>query len=55
MVQNFTAGLVLTVIGLVGYVAGIQFQYPGRAFSITAMILGITLLSMPKYQSGEYS
>lgn len=55
MVQKYTAGLVLTGIGLVGYVAGIQFQYPGRAFTITAIIVGITLLSMPKYQTGESS
>lgn len=55
MVQTYTAGLVLTAIGLGGYVAGIQFQYPGRAFSLTAIIIGVTLMSVPNYRTGGAS
>lgn len=40
------AGLVLTVLGLLGYGAGILAAYPGRAFSVTAVMLGITLLAI---------
>lgn len=40
------AGLVLTVVGLVGYGAGILTSYPGRAFSVVAVMVGITLLSI---------
>lgn len=55
MVQSYTTGLILTAIGLAGYLAGIQFQYPGRAFSVTAIMLGITLISIPKFRSGDSS
>lgn len=37
------AGLALTALGLVGYVVGITTPYPGRAFSLTAIMIGITV------------
>lgn len=40
------AGAVCTVGGLAGYVAGIVIPYPGRSFSITALMIGITLLAI---------
>lgn len=39
-------GLVLTGIGCVGYATGLTVQYTGRAFSISAIMLGITLLAI---------
>lgn len=38
------AGVGLTVAGLAGYAAGIAMAYPGRAFSLTAIMTGITLV-----------
>lgn len=40
------AGVVCTVGGLAGYVAGTVAPYPGRSFSITALMVGITLLAI---------
>lgn len=37
------AGVVLTLAGLVAYVAGAFVAYEGRAFSLTAIMLGVTL------------
>lgn len=39
-------GALLTVGGVVGYVAGVVATYPGRAFSVTAVMVGITLLAI---------
>jgi hypothetical protein len=40
------AGVAVTAAGIAGYVVGTAVPYPGRAFSITALIVGITLLSI---------
>ena len=40
------AGAVLGGLGLVGYVVGIAGPYAGRAFSITALMVGVALLSV---------
>lgn len=40
------AGIALTVAGLVGYVIGVLAAYPGRAFSVAGIMVGITLLSV---------
>jgi hypothetical protein len=42
----FAAGLVTTLAGAVGYAAGMATPYPGRAFSVTALMIGITLLAI---------
>lgn len=39
-------GTVLLSVGLAGYGAGIAVDYPGRAFSITAVIVGIALVAI---------
>lgn len=41
------AGVALCAVGLAGYVAGISVAYPGRAFSVAAVMVGITLLAIP--------
>ena len=40
------AGGLMGVLGVVGYVAGIYAPYPGRSFSVTALMVGITLLAI---------
>lgn len=39
-------GLGVLLLGILGYVAGVQAPYPGRAFSITAVMLGVTLAAI---------
>lgn len=36
-------GYALTAAGVGGYVLGLLAPYPGRAFSITAAMIGVTL------------
>jgi hypothetical protein len=42
------AGIGLAVAGLAGYVAGIYVSYPGRAFSITAVMIGIAVAAISR-------
>jgi hypothetical protein len=44
-----TAGGVLTALGVVGYVVGVTTPYPGRAFSVTGVMVGVTLLSIARW------
>lgn len=37
-------GVAATLLGLVGYVAGISVSYPGRAFSLTLLMFGMALV-----------
>jgi hypothetical protein len=46
MDRTFIAGTGLTVAGVCGYVVGVLVAYPGRAFSLTAIMIGITLASI---------
>lgn len=41
-----TVGALLLVVGLVGYSIGVTVPYPGRAFSLTAVTLGIALVAI---------
>lgn len=47
------AGSGLFVVGLVGYVVGIYVEYPGRAFSITAIIVGIALVAIARQSTSK--
>jgi hypothetical protein len=40
------AGIALTVLGLVGYAVGVAAPYPGRAFSVTGVMVGLTLVAV---------
>jgi hypothetical protein len=44
MDRRFAAGLTLTALGVAGYLLGLRVAYPGRAFSISAVMVGVTLL-----------
>jgi len=39
-------GLLLTILSLVGYGAGLFGPYPGRALSLTGVMVGLALLSV---------
>jgi hypothetical protein len=43
MTRVRTAGIATTVLGIVAYAVGALAAYPGRAFSMTAVMVGITL------------
>ncbi|SEL71412.1 hypothetical protein [Haloferax larsenii] len=36
-------GVAVTALGVAGYGSGVFVAYPGRAFSVTALMVGITL------------
>ncbi|QLC34756.1 hypothetical protein EFA46_010830 (plasmid) [Halarchaeum sp. CBA1220] len=42
------AGSALLIPGLLAYVAGVSAAYPGRAFSLTAVMVGISLIVIPQ-------
>jgi len=41
-----TAGTVLLGVGLLGYGVGVATPYPGRAFSLTAVTVGVALVAI---------
>ncbi|WP_435102844.1 hypothetical protein [Halarchaeum sp. P4] len=47
------AGSALLAVGFLGYAAGVLVDYPGRAFSVTAVMLGISLVAIPQPATGE--
>lgn len=46
MDRTIGAGLALTGLGALGYLVGVAAAYPGRAFSVTGVMVGITLLAI---------
>lgn len=48
MNRELALGTVLTGVGVVGYAVGTLVSYPGRAFTVTAVMVGITLLVIGK-------
>ena len=46
MNSAFVAGLVATAIGVGGYAVGTIVDYPGRAFTLTAVMVGLTLVAI---------
>lgn len=46
MNRILSAGIALSLAGLVAYAAGILTAYPGRSFSVTALMVGVTLLAI---------
>ncbi|AEN04892.1 hypothetical protein [Halolamina sp.] len=45
-------GVGLSLVGLAGYIVGVVVEYPGRAFSLTAIMVGIVLVATAR-QSAE--
>jgi hypothetical protein len=52
MDRTFLAGVVLVVLGLCGYALGTVVVYPGRAFSLTAIMVGTTLAAIGDQEVG---
>lgn len=48
-----TIGIVLTVLGVVGYVVGTVEAYPGRSASVIGVMVGITFYSIGRSYGGE--
>lgn len=46
MNRLLVAGVAFVLVGLAGYVAGVLTPYAGRAFSVTAVMIGITLIAV---------
>lgn len=46
MNRELVLGVVLTAGGLAGYVLGLFVAYPGRAFAVSAVMVGVTLLAI---------
>ncbi|WP_267639319.1 hypothetical protein [Haloarchaeobius amylolyticus] len=46
MNRTFAAGTALTLLGLMGYGIGLAEPYPGRAFSVTGVMIGLTLAAV---------
>lgn len=46
-------GVTLTVAGVVGYVAGAVVAYPGREFSLTALMVGVTVIAVGRSDTPE--
>ncbi|MFA9502474.1 hypothetical protein NP511_13915 [Natrinema thermotolerans] len=42
------AGVGVAAVGVVGYVVGISVAYAGRAFSLTAIMVGFTLVAIAR-------
>lgn len=53
MQRRALAGWVLSLAGLLAYVAGVAVPYPGRAFSLTAVMAGITLVATAGAPTGD--
>lgn len=46
MQRRVLAGWGLLVAGLLGYLVGVYVPYPGRAFSLTAIMVGIVFAAI---------
>ena len=53
MVRGTLLGGGLFLAGLLGYITGIYFEYPGRAFSVTAIMVGIALVAIAQQSTVE--
>lgn len=45
MNRTLGTGIALSLVGLAAYAAGVWTPYPGRAFSVTAVMVGLTLVA----------
>ena len=50
--ERRTVGSGLLVAGLLAYAVGVYVPYPGRAFSLTAVMVGIVLVALGGVPAG---
>lgn len=55
MNRPLALGVTLTLLAVAGYVVGVETAYPGRGFSLTAVMVGITLAIISRRKSPEVS
>lgn len=48
MTRGTVLGVALTLVGLAGYVVGLFIPYRGRAFTLTAVMVGIVLVAIAR-------
>lgn len=53
MDRSTLAGVLLTLAGFTGYVAGVLAPYPFRAFSIAGVMAGLTLTLVTESEAGR--
>ncbi|MFC6953456.1 hypothetical protein [Halorubellus litoreus] len=46
MNRTFAAGVALTAVSVLGYVVGVLAPYPGRAFALSGLMVGITVAAI---------
>ncbi|WP_227131004.1 hypothetical protein [Halorubellus salinus] len=46
MNRTFAAGVALTAASVLGYVVGVLAAYPGRAFALSGLMVGITVVAV---------
>ena len=46
MDRHILVGIGLFITGIIGYIVGIYVAYPGREFTITAVMVGIALAAI---------
>jgi len=53
MNATFAIGAALTVVGVAAYVVGVARPFPGRSFSVAAVMIGISLLAVSGREGAE--
>lgn len=51
----FALGAAVTALGVAGYAAGVAAAYPGRAFSLTAVMVGVPVALIGRSLDAEGS
>jgi hypothetical protein len=46
MNRTLGTGIALSLLGILAYAAGVWTPYPGRAFSVTTVMVGLTLVAI---------
>lgn len=46
MNRTFAAGVALTAASVLGYLVGVLAAYPGRAFALSGIMVGITVVAV---------
>ncbi|MFB6183645.1 MAG: hypothetical protein ABEI96_03740 [Haloarculaceae archaeon] len=53
MNRILAGGLALLAVGVVGYAVGVGTSYPGRAFSVSFVMIGTTVAAIGTSLGGE--